>query len=146
VWLKPDAMPQFSGDRPATPGEALAIMHRREPKRWNGGGRTALWVCNKHNGGHETQKPLALMRELVRLFSDPSELVWDPYAGSATTGVACLAEGRRFLGHEMQAGYAEVAAERLAAAEDGFTLREARALKAHGEYQRAKRAKQGVLL
>jgi site-specific DNA-methyltransferase (adenine-specific) len=47
------------------------------------------------------QKPLALMDVLVRLFSEPGELILDPFAGSGTTGVAALRLGRRFVGWEM---------------------------------------------
>jgi site-specific DNA-methyltransferase (adenine-specific) len=46
------------------------------------------------------QKPLALMRQLVADFSDPGELVCDPYSGGGTTAVACQELGRRFLGWE----------------------------------------------
>ena len=129
AWVKRNPTPQFTGDRPATWGEAVAIMHRKGRKRWNGGGYPAVWHYSTYHGHrvHETQKPLPLMLELVELFSEPGELVWDPYCGSGTTGVACLRLGRRFLGHEMQPHYAEIAAERLAAEERGLTLRDARA-------------------
>jgi site-specific DNA-methyltransferase (adenine-specific) len=134
IWVKPDPTPQFSGDRPGVFGDCIAIMHRKGRKRWNGGGHAARWrhATESHFSAkdvrvHPTQKPIGLMLELVRLFSDPGELVWDPYCGSGTTGVACLRLGRRFLGHEMQPRYAKVAAERLAAEERGLTLRDARA-------------------
>ena len=135
-WQRTNPTPQFTGDRPGTPGDAIAVLHRPGCKRWNGGGRALSFSGAQFHGVaqrpedepvHETQKPLWLMRELVSLFSEPGEMVWDPYAGSATTGVACLQLGRRFLGHEIQDRYAEVAVERLRAAEGGQTLREARA-------------------
>jgi len=133
AWLKTNPPPQFTGDRPGTWGEGIAIMHRAGRKRWNGGGHPARWVGPSEHGTnhgepryHETQKPLWLMLELVRLFSDPGEIVWDPYCGSGTTGVACLRLGRRFLGHEMQPHYAEIAAERLEAETRGLTLQDAR--------------------
>lgn len=132
IWSRPSPAPQFTGDRPGHWGDGIAIMHRKGRKRWNGGGKPARWRHNHHGVGacdarvHETQKPIALMLELVRLFSDPGELVYDPYAGSGTTGVACLRLGRRFLGHEMQPRYAQIAAERLAAEERGLTLRDVR--------------------
>ena len=50
---------------------------------------------------HPTQKPLELIRWLVRLVTRPGGIVLDPFAGSATTGAASLAEGFRFLGIEM---------------------------------------------
>jgi DNA modification methylase len=63
----------------------------------------------------------------VRLFSDPGEIVWDPYSGSATTGVACLLSGRRFIGHESDSGYYDLGRERLRAATLGTTVRAERA-------------------
>lgn len=65
---------------------------------------------------HPTQKPVDLMRELVR-YALPGELVIDPFAGSGTTGVAALLEGRRFAGCESTEVYARLARSRLAAAQ-----------------------------
>jgi site-specific DNA-methyltransferase (adenine-specific) len=133
IWSKLDPTPQFSGDRPGMFGEGVAILHRKGRKRWNGGGHCARWryATEAHFSAsdirvHETQKPTPLMLDLVRLFSDPGELVYDPYCGSGTTGVACLRLGRRFLGHEMQPHYAEIAAERLRAENLGQTLQDYR--------------------
>ena len=47
---------------------------------------------------HPQQKPVELLRALVRTYSKPGELVVDPFAGSGSTGVAAIAEGRRFVG------------------------------------------------
>jgi site-specific DNA-methyltransferase (adenine-specific) len=38
VWIKPNGAPQFTGDRPGTGWEAVAILHRSGKKKWNGGG------------------------------------------------------------------------------------------------------------
>lgn len=65
--------------------------------------------------GHPTQKPLALARYLVLTYSDPGDLVADPYAGSGTFGVAALSLGRRFLGAEADPRWREVAEKRLEA-------------------------------
>ena len=131
VWVKPDAMPQFSGDRPGMGYESLVFAHRKGRSRWNGGGRVAVFTHTKNTPGgahdHETQKPVPLMLELVELFTDPDEIVLDPFAGSGTTGVACLRLARRFLGIEKDARYAAIARERLAAESQGLTLRDARA-------------------
>lgn len=62
---------------------------------------------------HPTVKPVALMRWLVRLSTPPGAVVLDPFSGSGSTGVACLAEGRRFLGIERDPGYARIARARL---------------------------------
>jgi site-specific DNA-methyltransferase (adenine-specific) len=67
------------------------------------------------------------MMELVDLFTDPGDLVLDPFAGSGTTGEACLRSGRRFLGCELDETYHATACARLKAAEQGLSLRDARA-------------------
>ncbi len=117
-WRKPDGAPQFTGDRPGQPGEALAILHGEGRKRWNGGGKHAFWACGmeRNDRVHPTQKPLALMRQLVEDFTDEGALVLDPFCGSASTGVACVQLGRRFVGIEKRRDYATVARDRLAVA------------------------------
>jgi site-specific DNA-methyltransferase (adenine-specific) len=67
------------------------------------------------------------MLELVSLFTDPGDLVLDPFCGSASTGVACLRLGRRFIGIEREQKWAELSRERLRAEQDGSTLKAARA-------------------
>lgn len=123
VWYRPDGAPQFTGDRPAQPGDAVAIMHRLGRKRWNGGGHKAFWsVGVEHDERvHPTQKPVALMMRLVEQFTDPGDVVLDPFCGSGTTGVACLALGRRFIGIERDERYHALACERLQAAAQGLT-------------------------
>jgi site-specific DNA-methyltransferase (adenine-specific) len=129
VWVKPDAMPQFTGDRPGMGYESIVFAHRKGRSVWNGGGRVGVFVHNKNSGGaheHETQKPVPLMLELVSLFTDPDELILDPFCGSGTTGVACLRLGRRFIGIERDAKYAAIAVERLEAESRGLSLKDLR--------------------
>ena len=120
VWIKPDGMPQYTGDRPGMGYESIVVAHRPGRKRWNGGGRHGVFTecknAGRPNGAqapHPTTKPLPLMRELVALFSDPGELVLDPFAGSGSTGVACRQLGRRFLGWELNRDYFEIACRRM---------------------------------
>jgi DNA modification methylase len=63
---------------------------------------------------HPTVKPLALMRWLVGLACPAAGLVLDPFCGSGSTGAAALLEGRRFLGIELDPGYARIARARIA--------------------------------
>ncbi|MGE3594847.1 MAG: site-specific DNA-methyltransferase, partial [Dehalococcoidia bacterium] len=116
AWVKDDPMPQFSGDRPAVGFEPCTIVHARGPMRWNGGGHPAVWhygTVKRNRPDHPCPKPLALMRELVRLFSDPGETILDCFAGSGTTLIAARIEGRKAIGIECNEAYAEVAARRL---------------------------------
>lgn len=118
LWIKPDGMPQYSGDRPGMGYETLIAMHAAGKSRWNGGGRHGVFVVNKgENGGrpnsHPTQKPLRLMTQLIELFTDPGDVILDPFMGSGTTLVAAKMLGRRAIGIEMNADYCETAIQRL---------------------------------
>lgn len=63
---------------------------------------------------HPTVKPVSLMRWLVRLVTPEGGVVLDPFAGSGSTGVAAVMEGRRFIGIEREAQYVEIARRRIA--------------------------------
>jgi site-specific DNA-methyltransferase (adenine-specific) len=66
---------------------------------------------------HPTEKPIALMAQLVESSTVRGDLVVDPCAGSGSTGVAAVLEGRRCFLVEYERRYAELAAERVRAAE-----------------------------
>jgi site-specific DNA-methyltransferase (adenine-specific) len=63
---------------------------------------------------HPTVKPIALMRWVVRLVVPPAGVVLDPFAGSGSTGIAAVLEGRPFLGIEREPAYVEIARTRIA--------------------------------
>ncbi|WP_067171225.1 DNA-methyltransferase [Microtetraspora niveoalba] len=64
---------------------------------------------------HITQKPVDILRQLVQV-CPPAGVVLDPFAGSGSTGVAAVLEGRSFVGSEITEHYAAIARERIAAA------------------------------
>ncbi|WP_284250379.1 DNA-methyltransferase [Litorihabitans aurantiacus] len=64
---------------------------------------------------HQTQKPLDVMRSLVKIAPEGS-IVLDPFMGSGTTGVAAMNEGRRFVGSELVEEHLQVAERRIRAA------------------------------
>ena len=64
---------------------------------------------------HPTQKPLKVLKHLISIASNPGDLVFDPFMGVGSTGVAALELGRRFLGVELDAAYFEAARRRLEA-------------------------------
>jgi site-specific DNA-methyltransferase (adenine-specific) len=116
-WRRPNGAPQFTGDRPGQPGEGLAIWHSlNERRRWNGGGKHGFYEYQVVHGPkrvHPTQKPEGLMRQLVADFTDPGDLILDPFAGAGTTLVAAKYLGRRAIGIEINPEYCAFAAERL---------------------------------
>lgn len=116
AWVKPDAMPQMSGDRPSVGFEPATICHAQGPMRWNGGGKAALWThntCKVDRPDHPCPKPLPLMLELIAAFTDAGETILDPFGGSGTTAVAAKQLGRRCILIEKDEKYCEVAARRL---------------------------------
>lgn len=119
IWVKPDGMPQYSGDRPGMGYETIVAMHTKVKSVWNGGGQHGVWILNKNdNGGkkspHPTTKPRSLISKLVNLFSNEGDVVFDPFLGSGTTAVACKLLGRKYIGIEISPKYCEIANKRLA--------------------------------
>jgi len=117
VWVKPNGAPQFTGDRPGTGWEAVAICHRSGRKRWNGGGHHATWRFCKTEGEHPTQKPVELITKWIDQFTDIGDTILDPYMGSGTTIVACAHTGRRGIGIEISREYFDIACRRIEEAE-----------------------------
>lgn len=64
-------------------------------------------------GQHPTQKPIDLLRYLVRTYTNPGEVVLDFTMGSGTTGVACVLEERKFIGIELERQYYDIAERRI---------------------------------
>lgn len=62
---------------------------------------------------HPTQKPLALIEELVKTYSNENDIILDNCMGSGTTGVACLNTGRKFIGIEKDEKYFNIAKNRI---------------------------------
>ena len=78
----------------------------------------------KENGFHPTQKPIALMKWCIELVSKPGDTIFDPFAGSGTTGVACVKTGRNFIGCEIDKGYFDIATKRIEEAQMQLPLLE----------------------
>lgn len=66
---------------------------------------------------HPTEKPVGLAKHFIRLHSRPGDVVLDPFMGSGTTGIACVDEGRDFIGIEIDPAYYAMAQKRIEAAE-----------------------------
>ena len=66
-----------------------------------------------YEGLHPTQKPVLLLEDLIKTFSNTGDVVVDLTMGSGSTGVACVNTGRRFIGIEMDCKYFEIAEQRI---------------------------------
>lgn len=99
-WVKTLYTPQFNGICPAQATEYIQIF-RRGTLRWNGGGFPAVYLHPREDDPeHPTIKPLNLMLEIVRDFTNEGDLILDPFAGTGKTLLAARMMGRRAIGIE----------------------------------------------
>jgi site-specific DNA-methyltransferase (adenine-specific) len=77
--------------------------------------KTVIKFSRDKDKFHTTQKPVDLFRYLIRTYTNPGETILDNCMGSGTTAVAALFEGRNFIGFETDAGYVDIANQRIAA-------------------------------
>lgn len=70
-------------------------------------------VSGKEKTEHPTQKSLKLMKEIIEIHTNKKDLILDPFMGSASTGVASLELGRKFIGIESEHKYFQIAIKRL---------------------------------
>lgn len=119
-WIKPNSMPRFNGEGPARGAECFVTCWAGGGRRrWNGGGKRGVYthpVTVGRVGRHPTEKPVALMSDLVADFTQPGQLVCDPFMGSGSTGVACVALDRAFVGVEQDERWFDMACRRIEAA------------------------------
>ena len=66
-----------------------------------------------YTGHHPTQKPVLLLEDLIKTFSNENDLVVDLTMGSGSTGVACKNTNRNFIGIEMNEEYYDIACKRV---------------------------------
>jgi len=119
VWIKPNAKPNLRGHGPGIGHETIqAYWCGSDKQRWNGGGKVGVFYHNTVSGEknglrHPTAKPVSLMKELVRYFTNPGDTIFDPFMVCGATGVAALELGRNFIGIERNREYYDEAERRL---------------------------------
>ncbi|CAD6110526.1 DNA methylase [Escherichia coli] len=75
--------------------------------------------CRKvRNGLHPMQKPVPLLEELIKTYSNPGDMVLDFTMGSGSTGVACKNTGRNFIGIEKERKYYDIACQQTGIKQD----------------------------
>lgn len=82
---------------------------------WEGGKYKSniLRYKKDYDGYHPTQKPVALLGDLIKTYSNEGDTVVDLTMGSGSTGVACLNTNRKFIGVELDETYFNIAKERI---------------------------------
>lgn len=88
----------------------------RLPRKYTHKNPQSILVFNKGSDGqniHPTQKPVALMEYLIKTYTNEGDLVLDPFAGSGTTGVACINLVRDYILIEKETEYVDIIKQRL---------------------------------
>ena len=67
----------------------------------------------KKYGKHPTQKPLDLLERIVLSSTNKGDVVLDPFTGSSTTGIAAIANKRKFIGIDLEKKYLDLSIKRI---------------------------------
>lgn len=117
AWIKPDASPRFNGQGAARGFEcAVTAWCGTGYRKWNGGGKRGVYthcVNTGRQGEHPTEKPLPLMADIIRDYTQAGELICDPFCGSGTTGVAAVKLGRQFIGVDRDEKWFDLSRRRI---------------------------------
>lgn len=82
------------------PGITKVDRSRLTRQEWVNWGSRGVWDIPsvRSNADHDSKFPVELPRRVIKLFTDPGEIVLDCFVGSGTTAVAALSEGRQYIG------------------------------------------------
>jgi site-specific DNA-methyltransferase (adenine-specific) len=137
AWFKPNAAPNLSG-RYFTASHETLIWARKDPKgkhtfnynemkngHWPGDfikrpykQMRSVWAINtpppieKKLGKHPTQKPMRLIERIILASTNKGSLVYDPFTGSSTTGLAAIKHNRQFIGTDLNTEYLDLSIKR----------------------------------
>lgn len=115
------------GEEDAYRSKLIDSMNEENPSTfnlWHGGKSKSnvLEYPKDRDHYHPTQKPVALLEDLIQTFSNPGDNVLDFTMGSGSTGVACVNTGRDFIGIELDEGYFGIAQKRISDAESQIRM------------------------
>lgn len=101
------------------PGITKFDRQRLTSKEWTDWGSRGVWTFAsvRCNDDHEAKFPIELPSRVIRLLTEPGEVVLDCFMGSGTTGLAAVRMGRQYIGVEIERQYVVLARKRIAAEE-----------------------------
>lgn len=97
------------------PGITRFDRHRLTKDEWKIWGSRGVWSFPsvRANDNHEAKFPVELPRRVIRLLTDPNEIVLDCFIGSGTTALAAIGEQRQFIGIEIEKKYVELSQQQI---------------------------------
>lgn len=120
----PTYNPQFTPGKPYKTNSSRSRVYGKKFSHYTENDGTKyhpkdlLQIKFSNHNPHATQKPVELLRYLVRTYSNEGEVVLDFCCGSGSTCVAAVEENRQFIGIELDEKYFDVACDRVVAAQD----------------------------
>ncbi len=122
VWHKTNPVPKFRKAGFLNSCELIVCMWNKKHK-WNFGKQSEMHnfiespICMgservKHPS-HPTQKPVRILKHIVKIATDTHDTVFDPFMGVGSSGVASLELERNFIGIEVNSEYFKTAEKRL---------------------------------
>lgn len=124
IWHKKNPMPRNMNLHFINSTEAwLYFVYHKRTGTFNNEGKaihdffesSVTPAGEKRYGKHPTQKPVMLLEHFVTLLSNKGDVVFDPFAGSGSSGVAALLHGRKFIGAELNTEYCAISNKRMEA-------------------------------
>lgn len=127
IWEKTNPMPR-NRDRRYISNIELVVWFVKDGAKWtfnrqnNNYDGCVLRYPSESGGGfkryHPCQKTAKMLEELILRHSNVDDVVFDPFMGSGSTGVACVNTGRRFIGMELDENYFNIAKKRIEEAQN----------------------------
>ena len=106
------------------PGITVVNRERLDAGAWAEWGSRSVWQIRsvRANDAHESQFPMELPRRMIRLLTEPDDVVLDCFVGSGTTALAAIEQGRQFMGFDINPESVSLARRRTAAARAGADM------------------------
>ena len=123
IWQKQNPMPRNINRRYVQDMEFIIWALKNKNSKWvfnkpankpyQRGFFQTPTLLGKERTKHPTQKPLALMSEIIQIHTNENEIILDPFMGVGSTGVACQGLNRYFIGIEQDKAWFDIAGQRL---------------------------------
>lgn len=121
-WHKTNPVPAC-GNKYLTDTEFILFFRQKGVRLYGSFDTKRTWYATPLNQAekkkykHPTVKPIRILSNLIENSSIPGDMVFDPFMGSGSTGVACINTGRNFIGIELDENYFEIAKNRIESSE-----------------------------
>lgn len=117
-WIFWDKKGEIKFQNPFADGELIYTTFKKPVKRIVFR-QQGFITDSKDKRYHPTQKPSELVQQLIEMFSEEGQTVFDPFIGSGTTAIAAIRAGRNFLGCEIDNDFYEICEERIREEQEG---------------------------